>query len=243
MELTKREWARRLRGKEGMAIKKIAARVGASPSSVLLWTADIDLTEEQRRELKLREEANRRAFGRRAAAWSERCRSRRRGWQREGRERARTGDSLHLAGCMLYWAEGSKSRNQLVFANSDAAMVRFFAGFLQQSLGVDRVDFRIRLNVYMNNGLSLAQVERHWLQAANAPRACLRGHCLNHFPTSTSGRRTARLPYGVCTLSVVRSTHLVQHVFGAIQEYGAFDEPQWLDGRQPQAVAASRCAS
>lgn len=31
----------------------------------------------------------------------------------------------HIAGCMLYWAEGSKSRNSIQFVNSDPAMVRF----------------------------------------------------------------------------------------------------------------------
>jgi hypothetical protein len=32
----------------------------------------------------------------------------------------------------------------------------------------------------------------------------------------------------VCTLKVLRSTWLVQHLFGAIQQYGGFAEPRWL---------------
>lgn len=36
---------------------------------------------------------------------------------------------LHLAGCMLYWAEGAKSRNTIEFANSDPNMVRLFCRF------------------------------------------------------------------------------------------------------------------
>jgi hypothetical protein len=43
---------------------------------------------------------------------------------------------LHQAGCMLYWAEGSKARNTLKFANSDRQMVRFFRHFLTDALGV-----------------------------------------------------------------------------------------------------------
>lgn len=50
---------------------------------------------------------------------------------------------------------------------------------------------------------------------------------LNHTPTSSSGRARKKLPYGVCTLTVC-STRLVQHIYGAIQEYGGFDEPAWL---------------
>ena len=37
-----------------------------------------------------------------------------------------------MAGCMLYWAEGAKERNVVKFANSDAAMVRFFVRFLRE---------------------------------------------------------------------------------------------------------------
>ena len=36
------------------------------------------------------------------------------------------------------------------------------------------------------------------------------------------------LPYGVGTLSCC-STAIVQHIYGAIQEYAGFEEPRWLD--------------
>jgi hypothetical protein len=51
---------------------------------------------------------------------------------------------------------------------------------------------------------------------------------LDLLPTSSSGRARNKLPYGVCTLRV-HSTWMVQHIYGAIQEYGGFDEPAWLD--------------
>ena len=135
-----------------------------------------------------------------------------------------------MAGCMLYWAEGSKQRNRLTFANTDLEMICFFARFLREKLGVRPDEFRIRLNVYTNNGMPLKEIERHWLGAMQLPRSCLRGHSLNHYPTSSSGKKRKKLPYGVCTLTVAKSTHLVQHIYGAIQEYAGFEEPRWLDG-------------
>ena len=36
-----------------------------------------------------------------------------------------------------------------------------------------------------------------------------------------------KLPYGTCRLSV-HSTAIVQHIYGAIQEYAGFDRPEWL---------------
>ena len=142
---------------------------------------------------------------------------------------------------MLYWAEGAKQRNVMKLCNSDAHMVSFFARFLRESLGVSDDRMRCSLNVYTNNGLSIEEIEAHWLVLLQLQRSCLRGHQLNHYPTSSSGRHR-RLPYGVCTLSVARSTYELQHVFGAIQEYGGFDEPGWLDGpprKRPQSQGAS----
>jgi hypothetical protein len=225
------EYARaRVLHAEGMPFKQIAAALEVSSSSVFAWTHDIPLTPEQvARNLRGRDgPQNPEAQRRRAASWSRRCRERRAEFQQEGRDRARAGDPLHLADCMLYWAEGSKRRNAIGFVNSDPHMVRLFRYFLVRSLGVDRDRIRLTLNVYTTNGLSVAHIEKHWLALLAMPASSLRKHTLNHLPTSSSGRATKKLPYGVCRLSV-HSTRAVQHIYGAIQEYGGFDEPAWLD--------------
>jgi hypothetical protein len=149
-------------------------------------------------------------------------------------------DSLHMAGCMLYWGEGAKSRNHVKFTNSDLAMLQFFIRFLRECLGVKSDDCRIRLNVYTNNGMPLKEIERRWLRALELPASCLRGHSLNSYPTSSSGKKRKKLPYGVCTLTVAKSTHLVQHIYGAIQEYAGFEEPGWLDGPPRESQAGRR---
>lgn len=144
-----------------------------------------------------------------------------------------------MAGCMLYWAEGSKGRNVLHFANSDVRMVKFYCRFLSASLHVAREDITLHLNANTGNGLSVRDIEDHWLRELDLPRQALRGHVLNHRPTSSSGKKKDRLPYGVVNIKVKRSTHLIQHIYGAIQEYGGFEEPGWLDGplRKPEQAA------
>jgi hypothetical protein len=128
---------------------------------------------------------------------------------------------------MLYWAEGSKSRCAIEFSNSDSRMVLLFRRFLTESLGVDRGSILISLNVYTDNGLSIDEIECHWLNVLDLPPASLRAHTLNHKPTSSSGRATKKLTHGVCTLRV-HNTWMLQHIYGAIQEYGGFEEPAWL---------------
>ena len=213
-----------------MPYKRIAARLGVSPASAYAWTRDIELTEEQK-EVNLRGPRgplNPEDVRRRAEAWAARCRKRRAASQREGRVAARRSEPLHLAGCMLYWAEGSKGRNAIQFTNSDPRMAAFFRRFLVEALGIAPEDIHLSINVYTNNGMGIEQIERYWLDVLELPTSSVRGHMLNHMPTSSSGRAKHRLPYGVARLSV-HKTEKVQHVYGAIQEYAGFEEPAWLD--------------
>lgn len=223
-----REEARRLRA-AGVPCKRIAARLQVSPASVHAWTNDIVLTPEQA-------ERNRRAVGgpqspeviaRRAASCRATALRRRRVYQEEGRAAARLGDPLHQRGCILYWAEGSKSKNTAIFTNSDPAMLVVYRRFLTESLGVAPEAMTLSLNVYTNNGLTIEEIETYWLDLLDLPRSCLRKHMLNHTPTSSSGKSKRRHVYGVATLSV-GSTRIAQHIYGAIQEYGGFEEPKWL---------------
>ena len=129
---------------------------------------------------------------------------------------------------MLYWAEGDKSRNTVKFSNSDPRMLVVFRRFLTEALAVEIDEILMSLNVYTNNGLSIEEIEVYWLDLLELPRSSVRKHMVNHMPTSISGRAKNRLRYGVCTLRV-HSTWIVQHIYGAIQEYGGFEEPAWLD--------------
>lgn len=203
-------------------MKEIARRLAVSAASVHLWTHDIELTPEQ--SARIREQSRQAS----SIAFSALFRDRRCEYQRAGRQRARLGDPLHRAGCMLHWAEGSKERKHPHLRNSDVNMVAFFSRFLRESLEVKAERIALRLNVYTNNGLSIEEIENHWLDATGLPQSSLRRHLLDHYPTSSSGRKKDKLPYGTCSLAVF-DTQIVQHVYGAIQEYVGFEEPRWLD--------------
>lgn len=214
-----------------MPIKRIAKKLRVSPASVLGWTRDIQLTPEQR-ERNLRGPGGPQSperIARRVEAIRRSSRARRLRYQEEGRHHARSEDGVHRAGCMLYWAEGAKERNSVRFCNSDVHMVRFFKRFLDECFRVPEDKFRLALHVYLGNGLSLRQIERRWLHALDIPVTCMQKHLVNPLPTSSSGSKRNRLPYGVGTLSVY-DTRIVQHIYGAIQEYAGFEEPGWVDG-------------
>ena len=143
-------------------MKEIARRLAVLRSSVSRWVRDVELTPEQKQRLRAHDRGDRLGVARRK---SERARERRGEWQAEGRARARGKGRIHLAGCMLYWAEGSRSRNSVLFTNSDPAMVRFFLDFLVDELGVQRESVRVDVNLFADRQTegdrgSLAQFAR-----------------------------------------------------------------------------------
>src|SRR5262245_11876478 len=102
---------------DGMAVRDIAKKLGVSKGSVSTWVRDIILTDEQVEALKARQ---RRYAGQNAGSQTNRKKfmEKRRAYQEIGREKAREGRPLHMAGCMLYWAEGAKTKNSVNFVNS-----------------------------------------------------------------------------------------------------------------------------
>jgi hypothetical protein len=108
-------------------------------------------------------------------------------------------------------------------------MLMLFRRFLTDSLAVERDEIVMTLNVYTNNGLTIEQIEQHWLEVLDLPSTAVRKHMLNHMPTSSSGRAKNKLPYGVVTLNV-HSTWMVQEIYGAIQDTpGLTSRPGWAE--------------
>jgi hypothetical protein len=155
------------------------------------------------------------------------ARARRLAAQDHGRHLASAGDSLHQVGCMLYWAEGSKSRNQVMFANSDPDMVRLFLRFLCRCYAVRKKEVKVAVHVHLGNGLTVQEIESWWLAQLRLPRSSLHQSIVNR-TSRASLRKRRTLIYGTARLTVC-STFIVQSIYGAIQEYARVDRPEWLD--------------
>ena len=227
MKTRERELARRLRREEGAAINEIAQRVGVSKSSVSLWVRDIELTDGQRLALRDRNPA----YNRQLSGWTklaERRRAERITYQDDGRRRARVHDPGFVAGCMLYWAEGSKGRNQLQFSNADPVMARFFVDFLKTYFGLSGAEIRITCHLYADHLEKQIEIEQHWLDALGLPPESLRKSVVNVYSKYSKRKRVGNLPFGTCRV-VVSRTWVIQTIFGAIQEIGGFTRDAWLE--------------
>jgi hypothetical protein len=216
-----REQARELR-RQGMSVRDITKLTGASKSSVSLWVRDIELTDEQKLILK---EKQHHWIGQNDGARKNREKGLqlRNAYQQAGRAQAKEMHPLHLAGCMLYWAEGAKSRNSLYFVNSDPNMMLLFIRFLREEMGITDSEIVLYVHCHTIDEHEVERIGRYWLELLNLPTVCLK----RVFFKQGSKTRHKVLSNGVCTIRVYKSA-LIQHIYGAIQEYGGFDNPGWL---------------
>ena len=76
---------------------------------------------------------------------------------------------LRIAGIMLYWAEGFKSRKADIvdFANSDPNMILVFLKFLREICGVNEAKLRIYLYCYSNQDVQI--LIRFWSKTTSIP--------------------------------------------------------------------------
>lgn len=214
--------ARDLR-KQGWSYKQIADELDVSRSSVHNWCKDIELTPEQKARNK-EKQIKRGKNNKGAQVNKEKALIERRQFQEAGRIKARERSRLHMIACMLYWAEGAKSvRSVVQFANSDVEMILVFARFLRDELNVEDEAIKMQIHCYAKSEEERVNIEKYWLDLLHlSPDSLIKTQILKG-----SGKSSNRLTYGVCSLRVY-SSELYQHIFGAIQEYGNFENEDWL---------------
>jgi hypothetical protein len=212
-----RDMARTLRA-AGLSVREIEEQLGVARSSVSAWVRDVELTAAQRERLNTRTPPRgiRTDF-----------RRNRQLYQAEGRATARRGEPLHAIGCMLFWAEGSKVLNVAQISNSDPALLRVAVHFLRTYFGVPDGKFRVMCNLFADHVDEQHRIEQFWLDTFELPRTCLTKTMINRYSRRSKRTRNGKLPYGTCRVTV-SDVRIAQHLYGAIQEYGGFDRPEWL---------------
>lgn len=207
----------------GLSIKQISKELNVAKSSVSIWVRNVKLTDKQIKNLEKQNPIfNNQLCG--ATAKANAARTLRLQYQAEGKQKAKEQNLLHQAGCMLYWSEGSKNKNRCTFTNSDTNMMKLFVKFLRKCFNIPNDKLTVSITCYTNNGLSKSDIENYWINSLELNKDNLRKGKENIRPKSaTNSIRHNKLIYGVCRLEVKQSTQLIQHIYGAIQTYGEFE--------------------
>jgi hypothetical protein len=144
---------------EAWTLQEIATELGVSKSSVSLWVRDVDFEPRPRRAARKRG-PNKLQIAKQAEidemlAW--------------GRDRIGTmsEEAFLAAGAALYAGEGSKTDGMVTFSNSDPRMMRFFCAWLRRFFDID--ESRLRLRLYLHQGLDLDSATAFWCDATDIP--------------------------------------------------------------------------
>lgn len=211
MKILEKEKAIEFR-KLGWAITKIAKELGVAKSSVLSWTGHIVLSEEQSKLLKNKN-------------WKyaqkvnvENCRQRRLDQQKIGKNEINKNNWEHSAGCMLFWAEGSKKRNSVIFTNSNSQMLLFFVNFLRKFYQINNDRISLSFQYHLENEVSEDDIFSHWINFLG-----LEG-CKKQKPYCKPNKsmRKTKFKYGIVRISI-NDTKIVNRIWGSIQEYIGFN--------------------
>lgn len=200
--------------KQGLSIAKIIQETKASKSTVWSWIKDIPITEEQRKTLKKRQKTTG------VERWIKKCRNKRLEHQKTGRLEINKNNWEHAAGCMLWWAEGNKSKNQVGITNCDVNLLKFCVFFLKKYYHVNDEDFSI--SVQYHGDVNEDMLVAYWKNALDIQGA--RQH--KGYKKEKKSSAT-KWPYGICRIRI-DSTQLANRLWGSVQEYMKFDSPDAL---------------
>jgi transcriptional regulator with XRE-family HTH domain len=214
---------------EGYSIREISSELGVSKSSVSRWVREICLTDEQIITLQRKNPANGGCYDRNKAGQSTSATwgKRRKLYQDEGRLMTKNRDVDFIAGCMLYWAEGKKSRNTVCLVNTDCEMIKVFVTFLRKWFDVKDDEFSLSVQWYSSSGNTTEIIQKYWANELGLPMSCMRKFQLDSISKYSQKKKGNKHPFGTCSIQVNR-TDIVQKIYGAIQEYGKFLNEKWL---------------
>lgn len=206
-------------------MKAIARQLEVSPSSVSLWCRDIQLTDEQIRDLETR--ARDPNYGRRlkyAQLQQQKRITKTRLLRKRGIQEIATltNRELFLVGAALYWAEGFKKDSQAGFASSDPGMIKLIIKWLQECCDykVENLSFRVTLNISHKG--RIGDVQKYWSQVIGVNQKCFQ----KPFYQKVRWKKVYENPnkyYGVLRIRVRKSTDFLRKIHG------------WIEGLRLQA--------
>jgi len=158
-KIKEQEKARALRA-QNRTLAEIAEILGVSKASVSVWVRDIDV------EIRRRKPVSRRPNALHVAKLAEIEACNQAGIDRIGRL---SDEAFLAAGAALYAGEGAKTDGKITFANTSADMVAFFCAWLRRYFAIDEA--RLRVRIYLHQGLDLDAAELHWSEVTHIPRA------------------------------------------------------------------------
>ena len=191
-------WERQELGKDlrrqGLSYGEIMEMVPVKKSTLATWCRDIRLTPGQIDAIK-RRRALEPGFRRDTNKKRLREISELRAIARDEARRM-AGDPFWVAGLILYWAEGAKTRNHVSMANTDPRALQLFIKWIKTYLDPSA---RFSMQLHLHEGNNESESQAFWVRATGLDQANFHKTFIK--PAGT-GHRKNHLPHGICTVKM-----------------------------------------
>lgn len=201
-----------LRKKKGYSYNEILTEIPVPKSTLSGWLRTVQLSKEQERRIKLTQlEKMQKKWGAQGLGEWNRLKQQREIMDIRAKAREEvtslSKNEFHIAGIMLYWAEGSKSKNEVRLSNSDPSLIRFMMRWFRECCKVPENQFRA--SIHYHAGQDELAIRKYWARITDIP--------LNHFYKSFckppgTGHRKHILHYGTMQIRMLRSGDLFHRI-------------------------------
>lgn len=204
--------------RNGESVKEIAKILGVSRSIASIWTRDIELTEEQRAYLRVRQIAAGHG-GRMMGAEANREKKRLQLRAAKQDADADIGDfperALFFTGLGLYWGEGVKASNgSTAVSNSDPRVIQVMMRWFTECLGVERERFMPRVFISDIHRDREQVLLEYWAKVLNLPHGQFKKTIfLNNGKKIYENRD---MYYGVLALRISKGTNIKYRILAQI---------------------------
>jgi hypothetical protein len=193
----KSELGRDLR-REGLSYGEIMDLIDVKKSTLATWCREVQLTDDQIKAIK-----DRRAEAPglpRNTNWKRKLEISELRTSARARVQELAVDPLWVAGLVLYWAEGAKSRNHVSMANTDPRALRLFVRWCRTFISADA---RFSMQLHLHEGNDEAAAKKHWRAETGLDKANFHKTFIK--PAGT-GHRKNHLENGICTVKLRRAS-------------------------------------
>ncbi|MFA6273087.1 MAG: hypothetical protein WC673_01170 [Candidatus Paceibacterota bacterium] len=207
--------------RQGFSYSEILEKISVAKSTLSEWLKSIGLSKEQKQKLTEKK---------RLAAL--------RGSQKRKADRILLTKNIHkeaekeigyiskrelwLIGVALYWAEGSKEKEEHIgsgigFSNSDSRMISLFVKWLKECCLIKNNEFCFEIYIHENNMHRLEQVKNYWSKATGFSIKNFKRIYFKKNKIKTNRKNTGDLYYGLLRVKVNASSSLNRRIAGWVK--------------------------
>lgn len=204
----------------GLSYSEILQQIPVAKSTLSLWLQSVGLSQQQKRRLTLKKlQAGKRGGQRKRQQKDETI-------KQIANEALKNMDSilnnkLYLMGMMLYWAEGSKSKEHnisqgFIFSNSDPLMIKLMLKWIRVCLKIPDKDIKMEIYVHQQYKSHVYELQKHWVSETGFPLSKFDRIYFKRDKIKTQRKNIGINYWGQIRIKICKSTNLNRFISASI---------------------------